>query len=233
VVAVAKPPVVPLFPLSQVLLPGMPLPLHIFEHRYRHLMADIAERTNGIKESAFGVVALRSGTEAENPGVFNAEPDIEQIGTMAEILELERHPDGTADLLSVGTRRFAVRKVITRGAVYLRAEVEYLDEPDGALTRAQEDRARELMDVYDTYLVRLAGRGTGSELPNDAGMLAYQLAARLPLPPEEKQALLGDVTTSERLVRLARLLRREIALLQWTRSIAVSPAILRMGAGSN
>ena len=233
-VVVATPKVVqiPLFPLSHVLLPGMPLPLHIFENRYRHMMADIAERTNGVKDSAFGVVALRSGTEAANPGVLDGAPDVEPVGTLAEILELDRKPDGTADLLSVGTRRFVIRQLNPRG-IYLRAEVEYLDEPDGELTKAQEDRARELMDVYDTYLVRLAGRGTGTELPNDAGMLAYQLAARLPLPPAEKQALLSDATTSERLIRLARLLRREIALLQWTRSIAVSPAVLRMGAGSN
>ncbi|WP_375503757.1 LON peptidase substrate-binding domain-containing protein [uncultured Jatrophihabitans sp.] len=232
----AKPAIIPLFPLSHVLLPGMPLPLHIFEHRYRHLMADIAERTNGITEPVFGVVALRTGMEAENPGVVGRaaeDTDVEQIGTLAEILELDRKPDGTADLLSVGTRRFEIRELLPTGAVYLRAEVEYLDEPDGELTRAQEDRARELMDVYDSYLVRLAGRGTGSELPNDANRLAYQLAARLPLPPEEKQALLCDATTSDRLVRVARLLRREIALLQWTRSIAVSPAVLRMGTGSN
>lgn len=225
---------IPLFPLSHVLLPGMPLPLHIFERRYRELIDDITDGppvTGG--EPAFGVIALRTGTEAENPGTISGSPDVEQVGTLAEILELERKPDGTSDLLSVGTRRFTVRTLLPVGKPYLRAEVQFLDEPDGELTTAQEDRARELMNVYDSYLVRLAGRGTGSELPRDASMLAYQLAARLPLPPEEKQSLLCDDTTSERLVRLARLLRREIALLQWTRSIAVSPAILRMGSGSN
>jgi uncharacterized protein len=230
---------IPLFPLSHVLLPGMPLPLHVFEHRYRELLDDITDDptpTGG--EPAFGVIALRTGTEAENPSLkqghsISGGPDVEQVGTLAEILELERKPDGTSDLLSVGTRRFTVRTLLPVGKPYLRAEVQFLDEPDGELTSAQEDRARELMNVYDSYLVRLAGRGTGSELPRDASMLAYQLAARLPLPPAEKQALLCDATTSERLVRLARLLRREIALLQWTRSIAVSPAILRMGSGSN
>ena len=119
------------------------------------------------------------------------------------------------------------------GARKLGIGLRMLGLPDGGLTAAQEVRARELMDVYDTYLVRLAGRGTGSELPNDASMLAYQIAARLPLPPAEKQALLGDVSTSERLTRLARLLRREIALLQGTRSIAVSPGTLRLATGVN
>ncbi|WP_375485253.1 LON peptidase substrate-binding domain-containing protein [uncultured Jatrophihabitans sp.] len=223
---------IPLFPLSHVLLPGMPLPLHIFEQRYRQLLDDIAETPDG---PVFGVVALRTGTEAENPGVAarGDAPDVERVGTLAEILEIEREPDGAADLLAVGTRRFTVEALVPTGKPYLRAEVTFLDESDGGLTRAQEVRARELMDVYDSYLLRLAGRGTGSELPNDASMLAYQIAARLPLPPAEKQALLGDLSTSERLTRLARLLRREIALLQGTRSIAVSPAVLRMGAGSN
>jgi hypothetical protein len=55
----------------------------------------------------------------------------------------------------------------------------------------------------------------------------------LPLPPAERQALLVDGTTAERLNRVARLLRREIALLQRTRSIAVSPTVLRLVTGSN
>ena len=65
-----------------------------------------------------------------------------------------------------------------------------------------------------------------SELPPDASQLSYQIGARLPLPPEERQAVLSDTTTAERLARLNRLLRRELALLQRTRSIAVSPAVL-------
>lgn len=225
------PEVIPLFPLSHVLLPGMPLPLHIFEERYRQLLRDIADAPTG---PVFGVVALRAGTEAMTPHVRNGTtPEVEAIGTLAEILEIETAADGSSDLLSVGSRRFRVRGLLPTGKPYLRAEVEYLDEPDGTLTRELETRSRELIDVYDAMLLRLAGRGTGSELPTDANQLSYQLAARLPLPPEEKQALLNDDTTAERLQRLGRLLRREIALLQRTRSIAVSPAVLRLGAGSN
>lgn len=241
--------VIPLFPLSHVLLPGMPLPLHIFEQRYRDLIDDVSADSAG----AFGVVALRTGTEAVTPFVRDTStpstgteptgrttgPDVEPIGTLAEILELERSPDGTSDLLSVGSRRFRIRRLITPGTrttpetAYLRAEVDFLDECDGELTGEQQSRARELMDVYDAMLVRITGRGTGSELPDDAAQLSYQLAARLPLPPAEKQDLLADDTSAQRLVRLARLLRREIALLQRTRSIAVSPAVLRMVTGIN
>jgi uncharacterized protein len=98
---------------------------------------------------------------------------------------------------------------------------------------ADETRARELLDVYDAMLTRLAGRATGAELPGDANQLSYHLAARLPLPPGERQQLLRDETTALRLDRVTRLLRREIELLRRTRSIAVSPTVLRMGAGLN
>lgn len=221
---------IPLFPLSHVLLPGMPLPLHIFEQRYRQLLEDVSDGRGG---GRFGVVALRKGSEAILPGTAEDGPDIEPIGTIAEIIEVEPQPDGTSDLLSVGSRRFRITKVLPDTKPYLQAEVEFLDEPDGDLTAEQETRARDLIDVYDTMLTRIAGRGTGAELPDDANQLSYHLAARLPLPPGERQELLTDPTTAERLKRVARLLRREIALLGQTRSIAVSPTVLRMGTGSN
>jgi Lon protease-like protein len=222
--------VIPVFPLSHVLLPGMPLPLHIFEQRYRDLLDDIAQAPGS---ASFGVVALRSGTEtlASQPG--GRKPDVQDVGTLAEILEVEQQDDGTSDLLSVGSRRFRIDTLVPDGKAYLRAEVTYLGEDDGDLTAEQEIRARDLIEIYDAILLRLAGRATGAELPADANQLSYQIAARLPLPPEERQELLCDATTAERLVRLGRLLRREIALLQGTRSIAVSPTVLRMITGAN
>jgi Lon protease-like protein len=222
--------VIPVFPLSHVLLPGMPLPLHIFEQRYRDLLEDIAAAPGG---GAFGVVALRSGSETLMPRRPDGIPDVEDVGTLAEILEIEQQDDGTADLLSVGSRRFRIESLVTDGKAYLRAEVTYLDETDGALTVELATRARELIEVFDAILMRLAGRATGAELPSDAQQLAYQIAARLPLPPDERQELLSAETTADRLTRLATLLRREIALLQGTRSIAVSPTVLRMITGTN
>jgi Lon protease-like protein len=222
--------VIPLFPLSHVLLPGMPLPLHIFEQRYRDLLADIAAAPGGAR---FGVVALRSGTEALSPHTPIGAPDVEDVGTLAEILELEDQEDGTSDLLSVGSRRFRIESLVPDGKSYLRAEVNFLDEDDGDLTGGHEALVRDLMDAYDSMLMRLAGRATGSELPPDPTQLSYQIGARLPLPPAERQAVLTDATTAERLARLTRLLRREIALLQRTRTIAVSPAVLRLVTGAN
>ena len=218
----------PLFPLNHVLLPTMPLPLHIFEERYRQLLRDVADVSGGL--GSFGVVALRSGTEAGNA---DGAPDVAEIGTLAEILEVEAQDDGTSDVLAVGSRRFSVRRLITEGAPYLRAEVEFLAEPDGRVTAELESAARGLMSLYDQTLQTITGRTTGAELPDDVSQLSYHLAARLPLEPHERQLLLEDPNTGERLARLLVLLRREAALLRATRSIAVAPSILRLGAMPN
>ena len=223
--------VIPLFPLSHVLLPGMPLPLHIFEQRYRDLLDDLTAAPGSAR---FGVVALRSGTEAATPHVrAGSKPDVQPIGTLAEILEVQRAEDGTSDLLSVGSRRFRIESLLPKGRPYLRARVQFLDEADGELAAGQAAHARLLMERYDGVLTRLAGRATGSELPADPTQLSYQIGARLPLPPAERQALLSDATTADRLTRLVLLLRREIALLVRTRTIAVSPAVVRLATSTN
>lgn len=222
--------VVALFPLSHVLLPGMPLPLHLFEQRYRDLLADIA---GGPGQPRFGVVALRSGTEALNPRLTAPDtPDVESIGTLAEVLEVQTAEDGTSDLLAVGSRRFEIEALVTDRA-YLRAEVRFLDEDDGPLDAADVARARALLERYDAMLLGLAGRVTGADLPRDPSQLSYQIGARLPLPPGERQALLAEPTTGGRVRLLLRLLRREIVLLDRTRSIAVSPTVVRIDSGSN
>jgi Lon protease-like protein len=225
--------VLPLFPLGHVLLPAAPLRLTVFEPRYRRLLIDV-RRPSGAP-GAFGVVALRSGSEvgptAVNPGT--GAPDVEQVGTVAEIIEVEPRPDGSSNLLLVGSRRFAIRRLLSEGAPYLRGEVEFLTETDGPLTGELEATARALVGVYDSTLLRLTGRSTGTNLPEDAGRLSYHLAARLPLTPQERQELLADETTGERLTRLLRLLRRELTLLRSTRTIAVAPGVLQVRSPLN
>jgi uncharacterized protein len=223
--------VIALFPLSHVLLPGLPLPLHIFEQRYRDLIADV---TSTASPASFGVVALRTGTEALTPLTRDTGPDVERVGTLAEIIELAPHPDGTFDLLAVGSRRFEIRNLVLEGTAYLRAEVDFLDEQDGDLADADVTRARDLFAVYDAALTRLAGRrGGGDDMPADPNQLSYQLAARLPLAPAERQTLLAEPTAAHRLHRVAALLRRELALLQRTRTVAIAPAALRLVTGAN
>ena len=104
-----------LFPLTDVLLPAMPLPLQIFEPRYQQMLADIADAGAG---AGFGVVVLRTGSEAAPP---DGDPDVAEVGTFAEILEVAPQEDGTTRLLTVGSRRFCVEEFVA-GRPYLRAE---------------------------------------------------------------------------------------------------------------
>ena len=216
--------VIPLFPLGQVLLPGMPLPLHIFEPRYRRLLADI---TAPGARRAFGVVALRRGSEVGDPAA-----PFHDVGTLAEVTEVVPQPEGTSDLLAVGSSRFRVERLVP-GTPYLRAAVETLPEVDGGVTPQLGAAARHLQQRFDARIGALTGETPTAPLSDDSGLLSSQLATRLPLPPADRQALLEEPTDAARLVRAVRLLRRELALLEATRAIAVSPVVLQLPARPN
>src|SRR5262249_30386665 len=116
----------PLFPLNSVLCPGIALPLHIFEERYRELVRHCID-TN----SPFGIVLIREGREVGAGGISFA-----GVGTIAEIRDAGRYEDGRYDLLIVGTRRFEIRRVLSGRRPYLMAEVDVLDETIGDETVA-------------------------------------------------------------------------------------------------
>ena len=111
----------PLFPVNSVLCPGIALPLHIFEDRYRAMVRHCLETT-----SPFGVVLIRQGLEV-GPGSIS----FTGVGTIAEIRDAGTYDDGRYDLLVVGTRRFEIRRVLTGRRPYLVAEVDILDEAVG------------------------------------------------------------------------------------------------------
>ena len=119
----------PLFPLNTVLCPGIALPLHIFEPRYRAMVKHCLETT-----SPFGVVLIRDGREVGAGAI-----SFTGIGTIAEIRDAGAYEDGRYDLLIVGTRRFEIRRVLTRRRPYLVADVELLPEELG-----NEDEAHRL-----------------------------------------------------------------------------------------
>ncbi|HLO34808.1 MAG TPA: LON peptidase substrate-binding domain-containing protein [Candidatus Deferrimicrobium sp.] len=111
----------PLFPLNTVLCPGIALPLHVFEDRYRAMVRHCLE-TN----SPFGVVLIRQGREVGTGSI-----SFTGIGTIAEIRDAGSYEDGRYDLLVVGTRRFEIRRVLSGKRPYLVAEVDVLDEAVG------------------------------------------------------------------------------------------------------
>jgi Lon protease-like protein len=129
----------PLFPLHAVLCPGIALPLHIFEERYRELVRHCIETS-----SPFGVVLIRDGHEVGGGTIaFSA------IGTTAEIRKAGRYPDGRYDLLVVGTGRFAVEEVTIGEEPYIVADATLLDDEV-----ADPDEARRLANLATRKFVR-------------------------------------------------------------------------------
>jgi Lon protease-like protein len=199
----------------------MPLPLHIFEARYRQLLVDVR---SGSDLGRFGVVVLHSGSEV---GTADA-PDVAEVGTLAEIVEVESGADGSSDLLAVGSRRFRIGTLMPEGMPYLRGEVEWLDEADGALRPAHVAVTRRLCDDIRELIEILTGQERLADVPTDANQLSYYVAGQLPLATDDRQLLLAAPTAADRLRLAVPLLRRELRLLQGTRSIAVAPSVLRM-----
>lgn len=214
---------IPLFPLSHVLLPGMALPLHIFEPRYRELLQDVSHAP---RRASFGVVVLTKGSEVGTNPVAR-EPEFADVGTVAEVLEVQPYDDGASDLLTVGSRRFRIVNLVP-GKAYLRAEVEYLGESEGALPAQLPALVTRLESEHTKLIYDLTGRRPEKDVPGDPTRLSYHLAAHLPLTLRDRQSLLEAPTSAERLARTAALLRRETALLRATRTIAVAPGVLQL-----
>ena len=110
----------PLFPLGAVLYPGMLLPLHIFEERYRQLVRDLLE---GSDPRRFGVIAIRKGRETGIDGVHS----LYEVGCVATLRRVEQLEDGRFDIITVGTQRFKLLS-LDETRPYLQGEVELLDD---------------------------------------------------------------------------------------------------------
>jgi Lon protease-like protein len=228
--------VIPLFPLGHVLMPGAALPLRIFEPRYRQLLADV---TGSAGDRRFGVVVLVAGLEVETELADEA-PRLADVGTMAEIIDVEPDDDGTSAVLTVGSSRFHIEELLSdSGTPYLQARVRVLDEPLGELPEGLVETARSRSLEYQ----RLIGTLTGvvpdlTPYPNDAVALSYRIANDAPLPAGDRQALLTAESAAHRLRSVSAVLRRETVLLRETRSIPVEPGVLtgrvlRSGTGRN
>jgi Lon protease-like protein len=195
----------PIFPLHVVLFPRMPLPLYIFEERYKLMINSCLQ-----ERRPFGVALIKSGREVGGP----ATPF--EIGTTARIHDVERRKGGEMDLLTLGERRFRIRSIMQE-TPYLAAEVEELEEPlgDPARLRLLVPRAANLFDEYCRLLVRLgARRNCFPEPVTDPVTFSYQIASWMQIDLDEKQALLETDSAERRLRSLVRLLEREKPLLK-------------------
>ena len=164
-----RPTRIPLFPLEVVLFPGMPLPLHIFEQRYRIMIVRC------VKEN------LEIGI------ILAAEAGIVKTGCTAEIVEkLKEYPDGRSDILCEGRALFRVVEILNENE-YQEVIAEYL--PEDVLPQDSEKEAY-LIERFRVCHALVFGQPWIVSSRDDEVSLAFQMAARLPLELETKQKLL-------------------------------------------
>jgi len=204
--------VIPVFPLGTVLVPGLVLPLHIFEPRYRQLMRDLLTRPED--DRAFGVVAIREGWEVGDDGVTA----LFDVGTLAVVRDITPYPDGRFDVTTNGDARFRVVQLAESDAPYLMAEVEWLAEDGDGDTAEAAVLASGVSRRFDAYRAAVAAAGAVEaaqmlELPDDPRILSYLVAVAMVLDLTDRQLLLEAATTTDRLRIELALLGRETMLL--------------------
>ena len=208
----------PLFPLGLVLLPGLLLPLHVFEDRYRDLVRDLLELPEPARR--FGVVAIREGREVGVDGVTA----LHEVGCVAQLRRVTPYDDGRFDIVATGAQRFRLTG-LADGAAYATGLVELLPDELGAPDEAALlDRA--VRSAFQAYLQALAhARGESAqeagELPGDSLVLSYVVAASVVVDLEDRQRLLAEPDGVARLRAELALLRRETTLL---RALTALPA---------
>jgi Lon protease-like protein len=185
-------PLLPLFPLDLVLLPGVPVPLHIFEPRYKEMMKECLEN-----KRQFGIV------RSKDEGFAN-------VGCTAEIINvLKTYPDGRMNILAEGQKRFEVLQV-NQERSFLQAEVFFLEDEGDQPAAADIERAIRLHGE----IMELAGAHAEDIQKTEARQLAYRLAGSLPFDPDFQQALLEMNAEAERVKALISFFEKILPMLQ-------------------
>lgn len=180
-----------LFPLNSVLFPGAVLNLHVFEPRYKQMISECLESGEG-----FGVALIAEGAEAGDPDVLPHE-----VGSIAEIVDVQPLPFGRYYVSTVGRNRFRIRKVIRREP-YLLAEVDLIEEPEVHADREIDELLPEVREKFAEYialLVEYSGQESNVELPDDPKDASYVVGDMLQVAERVKQRLLELSDTKTRL----------------------------------
>ncbi len=211
----------PIFPLKNVVLfPGMVLPLHIFEMRYREMIGRCLE-----EKIPFGVTLIDEGQEVG----ASARPCL--VGTAARIVRSERLEDGRMNITTVGTQRFRILE-LHHDRSYLTASVSQFPVLNGATRRAAElsERVRPQVIEYVELLSRASKTNLQlNRLPEDPLTLAFLVAISMQVNAAEKQQLLEAPGVPEILALESRLLARESRLMEFM--IDTGDAVRAMNSG--
>jgi Lon protease-like protein len=182
----------PLFPLDLVLLPQVPLPLHIFEPRYKELINECLDQRRH-----FGIIRRHGESLAT-------------IGCTAEIMNvLKKYADGRMNILTEGKRRFEVLQ-INQERSFLQADVFYLEDDNAPATAGDIETALRL----HSEIMQLAGAQPEQIKQADAAHLAYRLAGSLPFDPDFQQALLEMNSEAQRMRAIISFFERILPVLQ-------------------
>jgi ATP-dependent Lon protease len=194
----------PLFPLPLVLFPGTALPLHIFEPRYRQLLADCLDG-----DRRFGIARLPEGmAEVELP------PGT--IGCVAEVVDTEALPDGRSNIVVRGAERFAFVSLVSSSRPYHICSAEVVED-EFEIGAELDALVAHVRDVFQR--VARAARTLADdpdplpELPDDAASLSFAIAAMIDIGLDERQELLASRSPLQRLRHLDRVLSAALSAI--------------------
>lgn len=183
----------PLFPLDVVLFPGAPLPLHIFEPRYKEMITECLEQ-----KKPFGMVRAKENAVAE-------------VGCSAVILNvMKRYEDGRLDISSEGRQRFAIVE-LNHDRPFLQAEVTWFEDDEPAPIDNKE--AESALQLHEQLLAVL---GQDAEINPQKHPLSFQLASQLPVDLDFKQAILEMKSEAERIETLVEYYKATIPKVEKT-----------------
>ncbi|MGE5325125.1 MAG: LON peptidase substrate-binding domain-containing protein [Actinomycetota bacterium] len=186
-------PLLPIFPLEVVLFPGAPLPLHIFEPRYKEMITECLELGK-----PFGMVRAKENAVAE-------------VGCSAVILNvMKRYEDGRLDIASEGKQRFSILE-LNHDRPFLQAEVTWFDDDEPAPLPGKE--AETAVQLHEQLFQIL---GQDADIDRDRNPLSFQLASQLPVDLDFKQAILEMKSEAERMETLVEYYRATIPKVERT-----------------
>ncbi|MGH9633379.1 MAG: LON peptidase substrate-binding domain-containing protein [Candidatus Angelobacter sp.] len=183
-------PLLPLFPLEIVVFPGAPLPLHIFEPRYKEMIGECLAESR-----PFGMVRAKENA-------------LSAIGCSARIINIiKKYEDGRLDIAAEGAQRFEIIQV-NQERSFLQAEVAFFDDEPSIVSKNAADTVIKLHEQL------FAVMGQTVEVERDAAYLSYRLAQDLPVDLDFKQTLLEMKSEAERVEILTEYYRATIPKIE-------------------
>ncbi|MDQ3929765.1 MAG: LON peptidase substrate-binding domain-containing protein [Chloroflexota bacterium] len=194
----------PVFPLNTVVFPRMPLPLHIFEERYRQMVRDLQE-----SDGRFCVALIREGVEV------GGEATPHTVGCVVELAHTRQLPDGRYYLVTLGVERVRITSLDRSSKPYLLGTVEPWPEEEAEVDTPLLHRASHLFTEYARCRMALSGEQLDDfTLPEEADVLSYVLAMAIEVDAHERQRLLETPDTATRIEAEVDLLQTEVPILR-------------------